>query len=64
MMALSCGKNISALLKGLTSKLVGDFYCLNCLHSFRTKNKIKSHEGICENEDFVMLQFIVKKICY
>ena len=64
MMALSCGKNISALLKGLTSKLVGDFYCLNCLHSFRTKNKIKSHEEICENEDFVMLQFIVKKICY
>ena len=52
MMALSCGKNISAILRGVTSKHIGYFYCLNCLHSFGTKNKIKSHEEICENEDF------------
>ena len=30
-------KNLSALLHGITSKHRGDFYCLNCLHSFRTK---------------------------
>ena len=28
-----------------------DFYCLNCFHSFATKNKLKSHKRVCENED-------------
>ena len=32
-------KNLSALLRRTTSKTNGDFYCLNCLHSFKTKNK-------------------------
>ena len=27
------------LLKRITSKHHGDFYCFNCLHFFRTKNK-------------------------
>ena len=45
-MALSCSKKISAFLHGITSKHKGDFYCLNCLHSFRTKNKLKSHEKL------------------
>ena len=44
-------KKLSALLKGITSKHKGDFYCLNCLHSFRTK-KIESHKRVCENKDF------------
>ena len=35
-------KKLSALLKGITSKNKGDFYCLNCFHSFRTKNKFES----------------------
>ena len=25
---------------------------MNCLHSFRTENKLKSHEKICKNKDF------------
>ena len=29
-------KNISGLLRGITSNHNGDFYCLNCLHSYRT----------------------------
>ena len=29
-------KNISGLLRGITSNHNGDFYCLNCLHSCRT----------------------------
>ena len=33
-------KSISRLLRGVTSKNNGDFYCLNCLRSFRTKNKL------------------------
>ena len=27
------------------------FYCLNCCHSFRTENKIKSHKKSCKNKD-------------
>ena len=38
-------KKLSALLRGITSKNDGDFYCLNCLHSFRTK---KNSSGIKE----------------
>ena len=32
-------KKVSALLRGLTSKHSGDFYYLNCFHSFATENK-------------------------
>ena len=34
-------KNISGLLRGITSNHNGDFYCLNCLHSYRTKIILK-----------------------
>ena len=37
-------KNISGLLRGITSNHNGDFYCLNCLHSYRTKSKLKKYE--------------------
>ena len=39
-------KNLSALLGRRTSNHHGDFYCLNCLHSYRTKyeNKCKDHD--------------------
>ena len=50
--ALSCSKKLSALLKGITSKMYCEFYYLNCPHSFRTKNKFESHKRVCENEDF------------
>ena len=45
-------KKLSALPRGITSKDDGDFYCLNCLHSFRAENKLKSHEKVCKNKDF------------
>ena len=51
-MAISCSKKLSPLLRGITSKNYGDFHCLNCLHSFRTKNKLESHKKVCENKDF------------
>ena len=54
-MALSCSKKLSALLRGIISKNNGDFYCLNCLHSFRTKNKLELHKKICENNDFCIV---------
>ena len=28
------------------------FCCLNCLHSFRTENKLKSHKKVCRNKNF------------
>ena len=45
-------KDLSRLLRGITSNHDGDFYCLNCLHSYRTKNKLEAHEEICENCDY------------
>ena len=44
-------KNLSTLLRGITSKHHGDFYCLNCIHSFRTENKLKSHERVCKTKE-------------
>ena len=51
-MALSCSKKLSTLFRGITSKRHRDFYYLNCLHSFRTENKLKTHEKVCKNKDF------------
>ena len=35
-------KSLSKLFRGITSNNHGDFYCLNCLHSFRTDNALKN----------------------
>ena len=43
---------LSALLHGTTSKHKSEFYCLNCLHSFRTQNKLESHEKLFKYKDF------------
>ena len=51
-MALSCSKKLSALLGGTTSKHDGNFHCLNCLPSFRTKNKLEPYKKVFENKDF------------
>ena len=45
-------KSISALLKGITSNHVGDFYCLNYLHSYRAKETLKKHEKVCKDHDY------------
>ena len=47
---------MSALLRGITSNHVGDFYCLNCLHSYRTKDKLKLHGNVCENHDYCYIE--------
>ena len=48
-------KKLSALLHRITSKNKDYYCCLNCLHSFRTKNKLKSHEKVCKNKDFCVI---------
>ena len=59
-MALSCSKKLSTI-RGITSKHYGDFYCLNCLHSFRTENKLKSYEEVCKNKDFCGIAILSEK---
>ena len=44
-------KLLSKLLHGMTSKHKCDFNCLNRVHSFRTENKLKSHEEVSKNKD-------------
>ena len=36
-------KSLSRLLRGITSNHDGDYYCLNCFHSYRTENKLNAH---------------------
>ena len=43
---------VPTLLRAIASKHYGHFYFLNYLHSFRTENKIKSHENVRKNKDF------------
>ena len=43
---------LSLLLRAITSEHHRDFYCLNCLHSFTTKNKFQSRKRACDNKDF------------
>ena len=51
-MALPCNKNISGILRGITSNHNGDFYCLNCFHSYTSEKKLIKHERICKDHDF------------
>ena len=49
-------KKLSVLLRGITSKHEGDFYCLNCFHSLRTENKLKKYKNMCENHDYCSVE--------
>ena len=52
-MTLYYSKKLSALLKGIISKHHGNCYCLNCLDSFSTENKRKSHKKV----------YVIKHFC-
>ena len=45
-------KKLSTLLRGTTWNHYDYFYCLSCLHSFQTENKLDFYEKVCKNEDF------------
>ena len=45
-------KSISALFRGITSNNNGDYYCLNCFHSYCTNNILKKHETLCNKHDY------------
>ena len=45
-------KNMKRLIRGVTSNHHGDFFCRNCMHSYRTENALKKHERLCTNHDY------------
>ena len=49
-------KNLSGLLRGISSNHNSDYYCLNCFHSHRTENKLNAHKKICENHDYCNIE--------
>ena len=53
-------KNLSGLLRGITSNHHDGFYCLNCFHSYRTKNKLEAHKKICENHDYCHVEMPIE----
>ena len=53
-------KILSGLLTGITSNHKEEFYCLNCFHSYRTKNKLEAHKKICENHDYCSVEMPTK----
>ena len=53
-------KNLSGLLRGITSTHYGDFHCLKCFRSYRTKSKLELHKKICEDRDYCSVQMPTK----
>ena len=51
-------KSLSTLFRGIISNHDGDFYCLNCLHSFSTDNALKKNMKDC-----VIIMIIVMLKC-
>ena len=53
--------NLPRLLRGISSNHVVDDYCLGCFHSYRTHNKLKKHEGLCNNHKFCKIEMPTEK---
>ena len=53
-------KNLSGLLRRITSTHKEDFHCLNCFHSYRTRNKLEAHKKICENHNYCNVEMPTK----
>ena len=49
-------KKLPALFRGIASNHVGDCYCLNCFHSYRTKRKLRRHENAYANHDYCYIE--------
>ena len=49
-------KSLPAFLRGVTSNNNGDFYYLNCFHSYRTDNKLKKYGRLCNKHDYCYLE--------
>ena len=49
-------KRLSDLLKGITSKHDGDFYCLNCFHSYALEKSLENCKKVCEDKDYCYIE--------
>ena len=49
-------KELSELLTRITPKHEGRFSCLNCFHSYSTKNKFKKHYDVCKNHHYCYVE--------
>ena len=47
---------MSSLLRGVTLNDNGDFSCLNCFHSYSTKNKLKRYVKVCNDHNFCYVE--------
>ena len=54
-MILSCNKKTISISKRNNEKHYGDFFCLNCLHSFATEKKTWISKKLCENKSFCIV---------
>ena len=59
-MALFSSKKLIRIIKRNNSTHMEDFYCFNCFHSYRTKNKLESHKKICGNHDYCHVEMPTK----
>ena len=55
-------KSLSRLLRGITSNHDGDYYCLNCFHSYRTENKLNVHKKYVKIINIVISRCLVLTI--
>ena len=53
-------RSLFRLFRGIISNHDRDFYCLSCLHSFRTDNALKKHERLCNNNDYCSVEMPTK----
>ena len=53
-------KILSKLFRGITANQNVGFYCLICLHSFRTDNALKEHERLCNNNEYCCVEMPTK----
>ena len=49
-------RRLSILLKGITSRHDGDFYCLNCFDSYASNKSLGKHMKVCENKDYCYIE--------
>ena len=54
-------KNLPRLLRGISSNHVGYNYCLGCFYSYRTPNKLKKDERLCNNHKFFEIEMPTEK---
>ena len=54
-------KSLPGLIRGITLNHNGDFYCLNCFHSYKTKNRLKNYKKVCNDHDYCHVKMPKKR---